>query len=1383
MKLRHLFLSLSLLLSIVVVMMTMEVVRSTWQEVRDVERGQEALQQLQAMLHAKEMASRERGPSNGVLGDDVVGGDPAKLERLRAARLKTDQALEALLHSIAITKQPSPQLSHAVAQAQVQLTQARQRIDTTAKRELNTRTAADIRGAIGEMIEVIHLLDSPTLQLTNQAQAIFHGATDILAAANLAAILREYAGQLGSHFTAPIAKRRTLTDLERTTIERIRGRIEQLGQQLMQRTATVDTQSPAQQSYQTMYKRYFGSALAFIDTQMAVGLRDGQYGIDTAGFAARYVPDMDAIVTLRNVLMEQVQTHATKEMREAQQMLWWVSSLALLIMVILGSTLWLVHRRVARPLERTTALITAIAQGQLDLQVPQSQHHDELADILKAVAVLRDNSQARLVAEQERSDLFKKLAEQNNYLQLNNRLLQRLSDGTPLHELLDYLMRGIEQAHPTALCTVLLASPDGTTLHHAAAPSMPDFWKQLMRIVPIAEGVGSCGTAAYRKERVMVADVQTDPLWVNFRTEAQRAGLRSCWSQPLLNVQGQILGTFAIYYTKVALPNEQEVHFIENHAKLVCVAIERSRLAEALQSSQALYQMIADNSNDIITVVDLPSLRYSYISPSVERTSGFTPQELLGQSITTLMGPEAEVAVNTMIDALLSEADSAARTLIFEHLIVCKDGHSIYVEVVSKIIFDSDNNPIQAISSSRDISKRKIAEEALAAERLFLQNLLDHSPVKIGFVSDNHIRFANKKLIENFGVQYGDRSDSSYVHPEDFEQIRTIIQRDGNLVGYEVQMYNRNREVRDILATFISTAYSGNKGVMAWLEDITEKKATARQLADQRKAMQNLLEYSPVGTAISTQGVFQYTNPAFIKLFDVHVGEHAQAIYLQPEDRVKILQRLGCNGYILNQEMKMCGSDGRVIDCLASFSTTVYNGIDGLMVWILDITDRKRAEEAVYQASRYARSLLEASLDPLVTISPDGKITDVNHATEMATGLNREQLIGTEFSEYFTDPNAAKEGYRKVFEDGSVKDYPLALKHQAGAIIDVLYNASVYFNEHGEVDGIFAAARDITERKKAEEVIRAMAFFDKLTGLPNRRMLEDRMQQLIARAKREKAKLSVLFIDLDKFKQVNDTHGHEVGDWLLQEVSRRLTSCLRATDTASRIGGDEFVVVLPDAKTVDGAVLVAEKIRIEMEKPFAMSETLALDISSSIGVVMYPDQADNPRDLLRFGDEAMYKAKKRGRNAVEVFAIDKQMLRLMWKSDYECGNEIITREHKRLFELANTLIDMATRKDFPPESVDQALDACINHIREHFEHEDAILREYHYPNQEHHAQEHHTILEKAEALRHQRQDGKVPLGQLLDFLVFEVVGKHMEGDDVEFFYLFDPSTCTSQHSK
>ena len=157
---------------------------------------------------------------------------------------------------------------------------------------------------------------------------------------------------------------------------------------------------------------------------------------------------------------------------------------------------------------------------------------------------------------------------------------------------------------------------------------------------------------------------------------------------------------------------------------------------------------------------------------------------------------------------------------------------------------------------------------------------------------------------------------------------------------------------------------------------------------------------------------------------------------------------------------------------------------------VRDVTDRIAAQEALRRANAYNRSLIEASLDPLVTIGPDGKVTDVNAATEAATGCPRAQLIGTDFSDYFTEPAQARAGYQQVFREGSVRDYPLELRHRDGHIAPVLYNAAVYRDERGRVLGVFAAARDVTARRQAEEALRRANAY-------NRSLLEASLDPLV----------------------------------------------------------------------------------------------------------------------------------------------------------------------------------------------------------------------------------------------------------------------------------------------
>jgi len=267
--------------------------------------------------------------------------------------------------------------------------------------------------------------------------------------------------------------------------------------------------------------------------------------------------------------------------------------------------------------------------------------------------------------------------------------------------------------------------------------------------------------------------------------------------------------------------------------------------------------------------------------------------------------------------------------------------------------------------------------------------------------------------------------------------------------------------------------------------DLEQRSAESRQAAEEAhessRYARSLLEASldPLVT-ISREGKITDVNEAAVKVTGMQrthlIGTDFSNYFTEPEKAREGYRQVFEKGFVTNYPLTIRHKDERLVDVL--YNASVYRDVQGDVLGVFaaarDITERKRAEEEVRKASLYARSLIEASLDPLVTISREGKITDVNRATETVTGISRERLIGSDFSDYFTQPQMARQGYEQVFAKGTVRDYPLAIRHNSGGITDVLYNATLFKNEDGEIEGIFAAARDITERKRAEEEVRRL---------------------------------------------------------------------------------------------------------------------------------------------------------------------------------------------------------------------------------------------------------------------------------------------------------------------
>ena len=279
----------------------------------------------------------------------------------------------------------------------------------------------------------------------------------------------------------------------------------------------------------------------------------------------------------------------------------------------------------------------------------------------------------------------------------------------------------------------------------------------------------------------------------------------------------------------------------------------------------------------------------------------------------------------------------------------------------------------------------------------------------------------------------------------------------------------------------------------AVFENITERKNAEEALRKAKKELEERVRKRTEEVLIERQRLYSIleTLPAYVILLDkdYHVpfankvfrerfgdshGKRCYEFLFKRNSSCEICETYKVLKTNKPHRWEWTGPDGRNYD-IYDFPFVEADGSTLIMEMGIDITEQKLAEKQIRSASLYSRSLIEASLDPLVTISVEGKITDVNRATELATGRSREELIGNDFSDYFADPEKAKIGYERVFKEGFVRDYPLAIRDKSGKITEVLYNATVYRNEAGKILGVFAAARDVTELKKAEEQEREIA--------------------------------------------------------------------------------------------------------------------------------------------------------------------------------------------------------------------------------------------------------------------------------------------------------------------
>jgi PAS domain S-box-containing protein len=426
-----------------------------------------------------------------------------------------------------------------------------------------------------------------------------------------------------------------------------------------------------------------------------------------------------------------------------------------------------------------------------------------------------------------------------------------------------------------------------------------------------------------------------------------------------------------------------------------------------------------------------------------------------------------------------------------EYRALRKNGSDFFIEATVAFVRDETGKKVGFVDIIRDITNRKEAEKSLKENKERLE--VAQRVANVGsweYSVENDEAIWSAELFRIFGLKPEQKGPnvveySKLIQPDDLKELKTRMDRFlgegkmGETLSFDYRITKPNGSIRNLHTERIISAVDENdkaKQIVGIEQDITERMQAAKRFETIiRTAMDCFL-------MTDVQGRFLEANEAYCRLTgysrkelltmcisDVEAAETS-------EETAKHMQQVMANGYDCFEAHHKC-KDGRIVDLEHSVNYLMEDGGGRFFVFARDLSERKMAEEALRKSevwkatSLYARNLIEASLDPLVTIDAEGKITDANKATEEVTGYSKDQLIGSDFSSYFIEPEKAKDGYKRVFANSIVKDFQLAIKHKSGKITDVIYNATVFRNEKGQIQGIFAAARDITERNKAEKIL------------------------------------------------------------------------------------------------------------------------------------------------------------------------------------------------------------------------------------------------------------------------------------------------------------------------
>ena len=329
----------------------------------------------------------------------------------------------------------------------------------------------------------------------------------------------------------------------------------------------------------------------------------------------------------------------------------------------------------------------------------------------------------------------------------------------------------------------------------------------------------------------------------------------------------------------------------------------------------------------------------------------------------------------------------------------------------------------------------------------------------------------------------------------------------------------------------------------------------------------------------------------------------------------------------------------------AALRRTVDNALVQLRLERENSGMRSRLEAS----ERLHRYLVDQSPDLIYTLDPGGRFTFVNERFQRLLGFGRDELLGTHYSAIVHREDVKRAEYafnERRTGQRAANNIELRVRRKGGdtgPCTIVLSATGLYGRRDAGPEtkpafiGTYGVGRDISDRKRAEEIVSYHAYYDVLTGLPNRSLFRDRLRQAIAQCRRRRSRLAVMFIDLDRFKLINDTYGHVRGDLFLQQVAGRLRRQLRSSDTLSRLGGDEFTVLVPDLRNAEDAAIKAQQFLEALRRPFLV-EGDELSATCSVGIAVFPDHGTTEDELIRNADLAMYQVKRRGKDAIGFFA-------------------------------------------------------------------------------------------------------------------------------------------------
>ncbi len=691
----------------------------------------------------------------------------------------------------------------------------------------------------------------------------------------------------------------------------------------------------------------------------------------------------------------------------------------------------------------------------------------------------------------------------------------------------------------------------------------------------------------------------------------------------------------------------------DSNQRLTAEIAERKSLEDQLHMKAAALEAAANS----IVITDVTGT-IVWVNSAFTRLTGYNAAEAIGQNSRLLSSGKHGSSFYASLWKTITSGDVWHGEITNRR----KDGSLSEEEMTITPVRAESGEITHFVAIKQDITTRKAIAEALLHAQEKYRALVEDAVVGIFQATpDGGIISANPAMARMHGydspqelmAEVSNAGRQLFVNPNQLQELARLLEENGVAHDVEVEVYRRDGTKRWFLSNL--RAVHGPDGKVlrheGTVQDITERRRAQEALVESENRYRSLFENMLEGFAYCEMlfddhshpidFVYLAVNNAFGKLTGLEnvVGKRITEIIpgikeSQPE-LFEIYGRVALTGEPERFEIEL-----KALGIWLSISA--YGTGHGCFVAAFDnVTERKRAEIALREAEeRYRTIFKENSIGMCYYSTADGRYLNVNPAFARIFGYDSpEEMLArvTNPSQLYVDPSCRLEFGRQLREHGKTENREFQAYRKDGSKVWLRGSAGALHNADGKVLYYVGSVEDITEQKLLEEQVRYLAYFDALTGLPNRTLFQDRLAKALASARRRREKVALLFLDLDRFKTINDSLGHSAGDLLLKEVAERLKKWAREQDTVARLGGDEFVIVLTGVKDAADAAIAADRLMKTMSTKFMVQGHL-LSAGCSLGISVFPDHGRDGEALIKNADAAMYCAKENGRNNFQFFS-------------------------------------------------------------------------------------------------------------------------------------------------